>query len=186
KKIKKIGKGRFGTVFSMQEIRTQRIVAIKECDYDTEEEKEIMNREIEVMKDIIRIIRQSTHQSQFIHVVELLGFFVNEDQDKAYLVMELCSGGDLRGYIKNLQKMGSEIGTKKCWEFVTSIVSAVNQLHVIDIIHGDLKPENVLLTEDIKVKLADFGLSRKLQQGKEYMTNRSGTKFAEEYEYQNI
>ncbi|KAA6372666.1 MAG: hypothetical protein EZS28_031806, partial [Streblomastix strix] len=52
---------------------------------------------IEVMKDIIRIIRQSTHQSQFIHVVEPLGFFVNEVEDKAYLVMELCSGGDLRG-----------------------------------------------------------------------------------------
>ncbi|KAA6402322.1 MAG: putative serine threonine-protein kinase nek2 [Streblomastix strix] len=176
-KIKKIGRGRFGTVYSMQEISTQRIVAIKECDYDTEELKSMMNREIEVMKDIIRIIRQSAHQSQFIHVVELFGFFVNEDEEKAYLVMELCSGGDLRGYIKNLQKMGSEISAKKCWEFVSSIVSAVYQLHEYDIIHGDLKPENVLLTEDIKVKLADFGLSRKLQQGKEYQTYHGGTKF---------
>ncbi|KAA6366248.1 MAG: putative G2-specific protein kinase, partial [Streblomastix strix] len=129
------------------------------------------------MKDIIRIIRQSTHQSQFIHVVEPLGFFVNEDEDKAYLVMELCSGGDLRGYIKNLQKIGAEIGDKKCWEFVTSIVSAVNQLHIHNIIHGDLKPENVLLTENFKVKLADFGLTRKLQQGREYQTYHGGTKF---------
>ncbi|KAA6356190.1 MAG: putative Serine/threonine-protein kinase Nek11, partial [Streblomastix strix] len=94
-----------------------------------------------------------------------------------YLVMELCSGGDLRGYINNLQKIGAEIGAKKCWEFVSSIVSAVNQLHIHDIIHGDLKPENVLLTEDIKVKMADFGLSRKLQQGKEYQTYHGGTKF---------
>ncbi|KAA6404148.1 MAG: putative serine/threonine protein kinase [Streblomastix strix] len=177
KKLKKIGRGRFGTVFSMQEIRTQRIVAIKECDYDTEELKSMMNREIEVMKDIIRIIRQSAHQSQFIHVVEPLGFFVNEDEDKAYLVMELCSGGDLRGYIKNLQRIGAEIGAKKCWEFVSSIVSAVYQLHVNGIMHMDLKPENVLLTEDIKVKLADFGLSRKLQQGKEYLTHHGGTTF---------
>ncbi|KAA6393910.1 MAG: putative transposable element tc3 transposase [Streblomastix strix] len=176
-KIKKIGRGRFGTVSSYQEIKTQRIVAIKECDYDTDELRSMMNREIEVMKDIIRIIRQSTHQSQFIHVVEPLGFFVNEDEEKAYLVMELCSGGDLRSYIKNMRKQGTEIGAKKCWEFVSSIITAVNQLHVNDIIHGDLKPENVLLTEDIKVKLADFGLSRKLQQGKEYMTHHGGTTF---------
>ncbi|KAA6381551.1 MAG: hypothetical protein EZS28_022923, partial [Streblomastix strix] len=111
-KIKKIGRGRFGTVFSMQEIRTQRIVAIKECDYDTEELKSMMNREIEVMKDIIRIIRQSAHQSQFIHVVEPLGFFVNEDEEKAYLVMELCSEGDLRSYIRNMKKFGTEISDK--------------------------------------------------------------------------
>ncbi|KAA6384641.1 MAG: putative Serine/Threonine kinase domain protein [Streblomastix strix] len=176
-KIKKIGRGRFGAVFSYQEIRTQRIVAIKECEYDTEEEKAKMHREIEVMKDIIRIIRQSTHQSQFIHVVEPLGFFVNEDEDKAYLVMELCSGGDLRGYIKNLQNIGAEIGAKKCWEFVSTIISAVYQLHVNGLIHGDLKPENVLLTDDIKVKLADFGLTRKLQQGREYQTYHGGTTF---------
>lgn len=37
---------------------------------------------------------------------------MNEDEDKAYLVMELCSGGDLRGYIKNLQRIGAEIGAK--------------------------------------------------------------------------
>ncbi|KAA6376092.1 MAG: hypothetical protein EZS28_028380, partial [Streblomastix strix] len=74
------------------------------------EEKAKMHKEIEVMKDITRIIRQSARQSQFIHVVEPLGFFVNEDEDKAYLVMELCSGGYLRGYIKNLQKIG--IGAK--------------------------------------------------------------------------
>ncbi|KAA6384626.1 MAG: putative NEK protein kinase, partial [Streblomastix strix] len=172
-----IGRGRFGTVSSYQEIKTQRIVAIKECDYDTDELISMMNREIEVMKDIIRIIRSSTHQSQFIHVVEPLGFFVNEDEEKAYLVMELCSGGDLRGYIRNLQKMGSEISAQKCWEFASSIVSAVYQLHVSGILHMDLKPENVLLTEDIKVKLADFGLSRKLQQGKDYMTHHGGTKF---------
>ncbi|KAA6371456.1 MAG: putative NEK protein kinase, partial [Streblomastix strix] len=176
-KIKKIGRGRFGTVSSYQEIRTQRIVAIKECDYDTDELRSMINREIEVMKEFIRIIRQSVHQSQFIHVVEPLGFFVNEDEEKAYLVMELCSEGDLRSYIKNMRKQGTEIGAKKCWEFVSSIITAVNQLHVNDIIHGDLKPENVLLTEDIKVKLADFGLSRKLQQGKEYMTHLGGTTF---------
>ncbi|KAA6370531.1 MAG: hypothetical protein EZS28_033942 [Streblomastix strix] len=38
-----------------------------------------------------------------------------------------------------------------------------------------MKPDNVLLTEDLKVKLADFGLTRKLREGKEYMTFLGGT-----------
>ncbi|KAA6374130.1 MAG: hypothetical protein EZS28_030344, partial [Streblomastix strix] len=93
KKIKKIGRGRFGSVSSYQEIRTQRNVAIKQCEYETEEEKAKFHREIDVMNDIIKIIRQSANQQQFIHVIEPLGFFVDEVEEKAYLVMELCSGG---------------------------------------------------------------------------------------------
>ncbi|KAA6353515.1 MAG: hypothetical protein EZS28_050958, partial [Streblomastix strix] len=107
KKIKKIGKGRFGTVYSMQEIRTQNIVAIKECDYDTDEEKEMVNKEVSVMRDIYQIISQSAKQSSFLHIVQPLGFFLNED--KAYLVMEYCAGGDLRKYINDLRKMEADI-----------------------------------------------------------------------------
>ncbi|KAA6375090.1 MAG: putative NEK protein kinase, partial [Streblomastix strix] len=165
KKIKKIGRGRFGSVSSYQEIRTQRNVAIKQCEYETEEEKAKFHREIEVMNDIIRIIRQSANQQQFIHVIEPLGFFVDEVEEKAYLVMELCSGGNLRNYIQNMKKSGTQIGIKKSWEFVSQIISAVNQIHVNEIIHGNLKPEKVLFTQDFNVKLADFTLPRNLQQG---------------------
>ncbi|KAA6396739.1 MAG: putative NEK protein kinase [Streblomastix strix] len=173
KKIKKIGKGRFGTVYSMQEIRTQNIVAIKECDYDTDEEKEMVNKEVAVMRDIYQIISQSAQQSSFLHIVQPLGFFLNED--KAYLVMEYCAGGDLRKYINDLRKMEAEVSQKKCYEIVGQLASSIYQLHMNDIIHGDMKPDNVLLTEDLKVKLADFGLTRKLREGKEYMTFLGGT-----------
>ncbi|KAA6358750.1 MAG: hypothetical protein EZS28_045723, partial [Streblomastix strix] len=111
KKIKKIGKDKFGNVYNMQEISTQLIVAIKECDYDTDEEKEMVNKEVSVMRDIYGTISKSAQQSSsFLHIVQPLGFFINED--KAYFVMEYCAGGDLRKYINDLRKIEAEFSQR--------------------------------------------------------------------------
>ncbi|KAA6390696.1 MAG: hypothetical protein EZS28_013777 [Streblomastix strix] len=120
KKIKKIGKGAFGTVWKMKEIKSQRIVAIKEVDYDSDEEKQRFHKEVSVMRDVYHILQQastssssssqnSDSQPPFIHVVQPLGYFLNEDKDKAYLVLEYCENGDLRQYIQNMKNLGTEI-----------------------------------------------------------------------------
>ncbi|KAA6378754.1 MAG: putative NEK protein kinase [Streblomastix strix] len=182
-KIKKIGKGAFGTVYKMKEIKSQRIVAIKKVDYDSDEEKQRFRKEVSVMRDVYQILQQaassltniSASQRQFIHVVEPLGYFLNEDEGKAYLVLEYCENGDFRKYIQKMKDSGTEISDAKAFELIRQITLALNQLHVNGIIHGDIKPENILLTLDFKVKLSDFGLTRKLQEGKEYTTNHGGT-----------
>ncbi|KAA6386055.1 MAG: putative Kinase/ NEK / Serine/threonine protein kinase [Streblomastix strix] len=173
-KIKKIGKGGFGTVYQMKQKLTNRIVAVKKCDYETVEEKSVFDNEYQMMQNIYRIVSQSS-PSSFIHIVQPLGFFLNENKDEAYLVMEYCENGDLRQYVENMKKSGTEISDKKCWEFVGSIASAIHQLHSNRIIHSDLKPENVLLSSDFKVKLTDFGLSRELKPDKDYMTAQAGS-----------
>ncbi|KAA6379841.1 MAG: putative NEK protein kinase [Streblomastix strix] len=180
KKIKKIGKGAFGTVFQMKEIKSQRIVAIKEVDYDTDEEKQRFHKEVSVMRDVYHILQQassSSSQLPFIHVVEPLGYFLNEDEDKAYLVLEYCENGDLRKYIYNMKNLGTEITNTKAFQLIGQIAVALNQLHMNGIIHGDIKPENILLTQYFQVKLSDFGLTRKLQEGRGYTTNRGGTTY---------
>ncbi|KAA6358319.1 MAG: putative Protein kinase family protein, partial [Streblomastix strix] len=60
-------------------------------------------------------------------------------------------------------------------EMVGELAQSLIQLHSNGILHSDLKPENVLLVEGFKVKLADFGLARQLQAGREYTTNHGGT-----------
>ncbi|KAA6381642.1 MAG: putative NEK protein kinase [Streblomastix strix] len=128
-----------------------------------------------MMREIYEILVQAS-PNQFIHVVEPLGFFLNDDGDKGYIVMEFCSEGDLRRYINDMKRKGTEISDLKAWEMIAQVASSLIQLHANGIIHGDLKPENILLTEEIKVKLSDFGLARQLQEGKDYLTLRAGTK----------
>ncbi|KAA6373092.1 MAG: hypothetical protein EZS28_031381 [Streblomastix strix] len=107
-KIKMIGQGGFGTVWLMKEKETSLQVAIKDYDYDTIENKMWVNREIAIMQNAYEIARKSS-SSSFINVVEPLGFFVDEDEDIAYLVMEYCSGGNLRDYINNLKNLKKPI-----------------------------------------------------------------------------
>ncbi|KAA6401903.1 MAG: putative NEK protein kinase [Streblomastix strix] len=189
-KIKKIGKGAFGTVYKMKEIKSQRIVAIKKVEYNSDEEKQRFHKEVSVMREVYHILQQassssssssssqsSDSQPQFIHVVQPLGYFFNEDKDKAYLVLEYCENGDLRQYIQNMKNSGTEISDTKAFELIQQVTLALNQLHMNGIIHGDIKPENILLTKDFQVKLSDFGLTRKLQEGREYTTNHGGTSY---------
>ncbi|KAA6376551.1 MAG: hypothetical protein EZS28_027924, partial [Streblomastix strix] len=75
-----------------------------------------------------------------------------------------------------MKNSGTEITNVKAFEIIKQVALALNQLHMNGIIHGGyIKPENILLTEDFQVKLSDFGLTRKLQEGREYTTNHGGT-----------
>ncbi|KAA6386432.1 MAG: putative Serine/threonine protein kinase [Streblomastix strix] len=159
----------------MKEKVTSLQVAVKEMDYFTAKDKLMVDQEISMMKNVYETVRKSTSSSQFLHVVQLLGFFKDEENGKGYIVLEYCSKGDLRKYIEDMKRTRTEITPKLAYEMISQIASSLNQLHASGIIHADLKPENVLLVEGFKVKLADFGLARQLQVGREYTTNHGGT-----------
>ncbi|KAA6358529.1 MAG: putative serine threonine-protein kinase nek2, partial [Streblomastix strix] len=171
----RLGKGGFGTVWNMKEKATSLQVAIKEMDYYTETEKNDVNSEVAILLKVYEILHKSNSSSSFLHIVQPLGFFMDEDEYKAYIVLEHCSKGDLRNYINSMKENGTQISTEKAFEMIGQIASSLYQLHSNGILHLDLKPENVLLVEGFKVKLADFGLARQLQVGREYITAHGGT-----------
>ncbi|KAA6390374.1 MAG: putative CAMK family protein kinase [Streblomastix strix] len=111
---------------------------------------------------------------------EMKYFEINEkkrvdDEGKGYLVLEYCSGGDLNKYIKKMKKFGQQITDEDAWKLIAQIAQSVYPLHSNRIIHADLKPRNILLTEDMKVKLADFGLALKLLEGIDSTKMHGGT-----------
>ena len=73
--------------------------------------------------------------------------------------MEYCEKGDLSQY---LERIGSqmEISEQRLQKIIVQICSALNYIHDKNIVHADLKPQNILLSgKDYDVKLADFGIS---------------------------
>ena len=75
-----------------------------------------------------------------------------------YIVMEYCSFGSLDEMVFNIPNT-----EKNIWEIIKQLANALSHLHSKEIIHGDIKPENVLLSKEghsrANLKLADFGSS---------------------------
>ncbi|CAF3813055.1 unnamed protein product [Rotaria sordida] len=96
------------------------------------------------------------HQVKHRNIVELLNYF--EDDKYVYLILELCSHGDLEHYLKEKKTLcESETQT-----IVKQVVDGLVYLHNHGIIHRDIKLSNLLLNETFEVKIADFGLAKKI------------------------
>lgn len=101
-----------------------------------------------------------------------------EDQRNVYLILELCTGGELFDRIVADGKF-TEQAAASC---IQQMLRAINYMHQNYIMHRDLKPENWLLasaevkTEKMDLKLIDFGLSKRFASG-EYASTKAGTPY---------
>ena len=145
---KMLGKGAFGRVNLGLHRLTRRLVAVKAINMEfmkDESSKKKMNNEISILK----MLRHP-------NVVKLLETF---DTDKHHLiVMELCPGGDLLNYVRKRRKL-----SEKYAKFVfKQIMEGIAYLHDNGVVHRDIKLDNILLDGHGNIKIADFGVSRKV------------------------
>jgi len=91
-------------------------------------------------------------------------FFLDSDSDENIvicLLMEFCSGGDLWERIAAAQRERKVLPAAQSAGWLLQIIAALRYLHSCGIMHRDVKPENIFITEeDAVVKLGDFGLAK--------------------------
>lgn len=101
------------------------------------------------------------------HVCELIDSF--EDEDSAYLIMELCSGGSLDDHIRTGRVVRSWDTQTLVPGVVYQMLKAIASCHAKRVIHGDIKPDNFMLKQSwrkgILCKLIDFGSSYQVPVG---------------------
>ncbi|XP_012945119.1 myosin light chain kinase 3 [Aplysia californica] len=142
-----LGKGKFGEVKKCRERRTGRHLAAKFIEVGgIQDRKDILN-EVDIMKSL-----------QHPRLLQLYDAF--ENRDSFCLVMELVNGGELFERVINDDFILTE---KACVMFMRQICDGVAFMHSQNILHLDMKPENILcLTrEGNRIKIIDFGLARK-------------------------
>lgn len=144
-----LGSGQFGTVYGGVHRKTGRAVAIKVIDksrFPTKQEAQLKNE--------VSILHTICHAG----VVNLERMF--ETPERIFVVMEKLKGDMLEMILSSERGRLSERITKF---LITQILIALKHLHSKNIVHCDLKPENVLLSSDSEfpqVKLCDFGYAR--------------------------
>ncbi|XP_061574837.1 MAP/microtubule affinity-regulating kinase 4 isoform X2 [Cololabis saira] len=148
--LKTIGKGNFAKVKLARHILTGREVAIKIIDKlqlnPTSLQK--LFREVRIMKTL--------HHPNIVQLFEVI-----ETEKTLYLVMEYASGGEVFDYLVAHGRMKEKEARAK----FRQIVSAVHYCHQKNIVHRDLKAENLLLDADSNIKIADFGFSNEFTEG---------------------
>ncbi|XP_014060272.1 MAP/microtubule affinity-regulating kinase 3 isoform X6 [Salmo salar] len=148
--LKTIGKGNFAKVKLARHILTGREVAIKIID-----KTQLNPTSLQKLFREVRIMKILNHPN----IVKL--FEVIETEKTLYLVMEYASGGEVFDYLVAHGRMKEKEARAK----FRQIVSAVQYCHQKNIVHRDLKAENLLLDADMNIKIADFGFSNEFTMG---------------------
>eukprot|EP00747_Dinoflagellata_sp_TGD_P222034 gnl/TRDRNA2_/TRDRNA2_93787_c2_seq3.p1 gnl/TRDRNA2_/TRDRNA2_93787_c2~~gnl/TRDRNA2_/TRDRNA2_93787_c2_seq3.p1 ORF type:complete len:661 (-),score=144.14 gnl/TRDRNA2_/TRDRNA2_93787_c2_seq3:91-1896(-) len=159
-----IGKGAFGAVRKGIVKTTGAQRAIKSI------EKKHMKEWMDGLKKEIEITKMMDHPS----IVKLYEVF--EDATCIYLVMELCTGGQLR---ERILSAGGRFPESLAAIVMMQMLRAIYYLHKLQVVHRDLKPENVLVAQpgpisSTSLRLTDFGVSTTYSEG-EMLTAQAGT-----------
>ncbi|XP_074521263.1 MAP/microtubule affinity-regulating kinase 4-like isoform X2 [Halichoeres trimaculatus] len=148
--LKTIGKGNFAKVKLARHILTGREVAIKIID-----KTQLNPTSLQKLYREVRIMKTLNHPN-IVHLFEVI-----ETEKTLYLIMEYASGGEVFDYLVAHGRMKEKEARAK----FRQIVSAVHYCHQKNIVHRDLKAENLLLDADSNIKIADFGFSNEFSAG---------------------
>lgn len=146
-----IGQGAYGQVFKALEMHTGTIFAVKQAQVATDDESD--RRFIEKLSAELLILRELRHPN-------IVSYFGYEMKDSSLSVfMEYVPGGSLASLIKEFGAFKDDILMK----LVHGVLQGLNYLHtqITPVIHRDIKCANILVDLNLKVKLTDFGCSKR-------------------------
>ncbi|XP_060634934.2 serine/threonine-protein kinase PLK4 [Anolis sagrei] len=157
-----LGKGSFAGVYRAVSLKTGLEVAIKMIDKKAMHKVGMVQR----VQNEVKIHCQLKHPS----ILELYNYF--EDSNYVYLILEMCHNGELSRYLKNRKKPFAE---EEVRHFMHQIITGMLYLHSHGILHRDLTLSNLLLTNNMNIKIADFGLATQLNMPHEKHYTMCGT-----------
>ncbi|MEV2278884.1 Stk1 family PASTA domain-containing Ser/Thr kinase [Nocardiopsis sp. NPDC049922] len=156
----RIAGGGMATVYVAHDLRLDRRLALKVMHPSLAQDPTFVQRFINEAHSVAKL----SHPN----VVQV--FDQGEDQGHVFLAMEYVPGLTLRDRLKSVGRLG----TREALHVMASVLAALGAAHQAGMIHRDVKPENVLITHEGMVKVADFGLARAVEQSNQGLT-RTGT-----------
>ncbi|WP_017600007.1 Stk1 family PASTA domain-containing Ser/Thr kinase [Nocardiopsis lucentensis] len=156
----RIAGGGMATVYVAHDLRLDRRLALKVMHPSLAQDPTFVQRFINEAHSVAKL----SHPN----VVQV--FDQGEDQGHVFLAMEYVPGLTLRDRLK----AAGRLRPREALHVMASVLAALGAAHQAGMIHRDVKPENVLITQEGMVKVADFGLARAVEQSNQGLT-RTGT-----------
>jgi len=161
--IKQLGHGCFGYAYKVLNKNNKQIYVMKKIP------KHQNNGEIlEEMKNEAKLLASVNNE----HIVKYYESFYSRNSFN--IVMEFCNGTDLKTYIEKHKREHTNIPKEEIYSFILDICEGLKEIHSKNIIHKDIKPDNLFLTTNKKIKIGDFGISRQLHSSRDYARTCNG------------
>jgi serine/threonine protein kinase len=147
-----LGRGAMGVVYRARDPKIDRLVAIKTISLVGKEEAEEQE-----YRD--RFVQEARAAGQLAHPGIVTVFDAGEDPEthEPFFVMEYVAG---RSLSDEISAAGGRLPLPKALQFACEVADALHYAHSHGVIHGDIKPANILVTNDGHAKIADFGVAR--------------------------
>jgi serine/threonine protein kinase/response regulator RpfG family c-di-GMP phosphodiesterase len=143
-----LGKGAMGTVYKCFDPLISRWVAIKA----------IVKASLDPV-DVQHMIRRFRHEAQTVgrlvhpRIVQIYDY--GENDQLAYIVMELVNGKSLQEHLLN----GTRFSLPQVAEIIRPLLDGLGYVHTEGVVHRDLKPSNIMINSDGRIKVCDFGIA---------------------------
>ena len=159
--LERIGSGGMADVYKGKDHKLNRFVAVKvlKSDYRSDE------------VFIQKFLSEAQAAAGLMHPNVVNVYDVGQDRGLYYMVMELVEGISLKDYIEKKGQLSAKETISISIQMVTGIQAAHNQ----HIIHRDIKPQNIIISKDGKVKVTDFGIARATTSTNTISTNVMGS-----------
>ena len=144
--LSKIGAGGMADVYKGRDQMLNRYVAIK-----------VLKKQYKEDENFVRKFRSEAQAAAgLIHPNIVNVYDVGEDRGLNYMVMELVEGITLKEYIERKGRLSH----KETISIAIQMCSGIGAAHASGIIHRDIKPQNIIISKDGKVKVTDFGIAK--------------------------
>ena len=162
--IEILGQGSFGSAYKVLNEENNSIYVIKKI--------KLKN----VKKDELKLIKNEAEILSILNSENIVKYFDSfEDNESFNIIMEYCDGLDLRKYINDHKNSNDFIEKDIIYHIILEICKGLKEIHNKNLIHRDLKPDNIFLTADLKFKIGDFGISKQLNNVNEYAQTQVGS-----------
>lgn len=144
--ISRIGYGGMADVYKAQDRKLNRLVAVKVMKAEFREDSSF----------VAKFQKEAQAAAKLSHPNVVNVYDVGEDRGLQYIVMELIEGITLKNYIAKKGKLS----VKEATSIAIQVSLGLEAAHNVGIVHRDVKPQNIMISTDGKVKLSDFGIAK--------------------------